>query len=184
MSNSRPRDPLTPSKVANMLENQGISLSEKQFLMIYYYLQGATKTEACVKAGLRPESATVLFGGKKVQAAIAAVLERFLVADAAPAALRVLYQILHDNRAAPGVRVQAANSLLDRAGFDARRLAQAVRDGDKLDSEKTAEELRAEIAALERELSNRARDVTPAAPAAPDAPNDAPIDQQIIDIFE
>jgi len=182
MSNSVPRDPLTPSKVANMLENQGISLSEKQFLMIYYYLQGATKTEACVKAGLRPESATVLFGGKKVQAAIAAVLETFLVADAAPAALRVLYQILHDNRAAPGVRVQAANSLLDRAGFDAKRLAQAVNGGDKLDSEKTAEELRAEIAALERELSNRARDVTPASPN--DAPNDAPIDQQIIDIFE
>ena len=183
--NSMPRDPLTPSKVANMLENQGISLSEKQFLMLYHYLQGATKTEACVKAGLRPTSATMLFGSGKVQAAIAAVLERFLIADAAPAALRVLYQILHDTKAAPGVRVQAANSLLDRAGFDAKRLAQAASDGDKLDSEKTADELRAEIAALERELSNRARDVTPDAPESPnDAPNDVPIDPQIIDIFE
>lgn len=179
---SKPRDPLTPSKVANMLENQGISLSEKQFLMLYFYLQGSTKTEACAKAGLRPTSATMLFGSSKIQAAIAAVLERFLVADAAPAALRVLYQILHDTKAAPGVRVQAANSLLDRAGFDAKRLAQAAQSGDKLDSEKTADELRAEIAALERELSNRARNVTPESPN--DAPNDAPIDPQIIDIFE
>jgi len=175
---AKARDPLTPSRVANTLENEGILLSEKQFLMLYFFLQGSTKTEACAKAGLRPTSASILFGSSKMQAAIAAVLEKFLVADAAPAALRTLYQILHDTKAAPGVRVQAANSLLDRAGFDSKRLAQAARDSDKLDSEKTAEELRAEIAALERELSNRAVDITP------NAPNDAPTDAQLAEMFE
>lgn len=175
-----PRDPLTPSKVAKMLENEGLMLSDKQFLMLYYYLQGATKTEACVKAGLRPTSATMLFGSAKVQAAIAMVLERFLVGDAAPAALRCLYQILHDPKAAPGVRVTAANSLLDRAGFDNKRLAK-VQDADGKDvSTMTADQLRAEIARLEREQESRMKDVT----NHDSAPDSEPIPDQVIEMFE
>lgn len=173
-------NPLTPAKIANTLLDQGINLSDKQFHAVTLYLQGHSKTDACLGAGLPASKITTVFGSAKVQNAIGLILERFLVGDAAPAALRCLYQILHDDKAAPGVRVQAANSLLDRAGFDNKRLSKAADPaGDKPDADKTPAEIEAEIRALEASLKAKTKDVTP----ADSAPDSEPIDAQILENF-
>lgn len=172
---SRQTDALTPARVAHALEKEGIALNEKQFSALNYYLQGESKSDACVKAGLGATSSWSLFANPKVQSAMALVLERFLVVDAAPAALRCLYSIVQDERAAPGVRVTAANSLLDRAGFDAKRLAKQGNDTREL-STMTADELRAEIARLEREQEGRMKDIT-----ADSEPNSEPDDSYLVD---
>lgn len=168
-------DVLTPARVAKTLDNEGIALSDKQFEMLLHYLQGADKATACELAGLSRTSSWTLFASPKVQAAIALVLERFLVVDAAPAALRTLYKVMNDEKAAHGVRVTAANSLLDRAGFDAKRLAKQGADTREL-STMTADELRAEIARLEQEQEGRMKDIT-----ADSAPDSEPDDSYLID---
>lgn len=169
------RNPLSPAIVANTLEKGGIDLTEKQFIAVLEYLNGKSKTAACEAAGLAPIKSWSLFRSAKVQAAMGLILERFLLVDAAPAALRTLFDIVQDAKAAPGTRVQAANSLLDRAGFDNKRLSKA--DGDKADLHTmTADELRAEIVRLEREQEARMKDVS-----GHGAPDSEPVDRDAID---
>lgn len=159
-SPTRQHEAMTPAKVAITLNKEGIALGDRQFAALINYLQGDSKSVACEKAGLNANASWSVFSSPKMHAAMALVIERFLVAEAAPAALRALYNIVGDTKAAPGVRVTAANSLLDRAGFDTKRLAKQG-SGERDAQTMTADELRAEIARLEREQEARMRDVSP-----------------------
>src|SRR5690606_35996477 len=117
----RTRDVLSPARVAKSLENAGLSLSEKHLHLLSYYMGGMSKTAACEAVGLKGSAVWTVFNHPKMVAAMGAVVERFLVTEATPAALRTLYSIVNDDKVAAGPRIQAANSLLDRAGFVSKR---------------------------------------------------------------
>lgn len=165
---------LTEARAKKALERQGIALSERQFTFLMTYLSGGSKADALAAAGYAENAAWSVFESARLRSAISFVLENFLVGDAAPASLRALYQIVTDDKTAPGIRVQAANSLLDRAGFDAKRHERNAGTG-KDASQMSREELQAEIDKLSREIEGRMVDVTPVS---------EPIAQQDIDMYE
>lgn len=160
------------------MKRAGIRLSDKQLLFVTEYLSGKSKTEAAAVAGYADKAVWGVLEGARMRAAIAVVLENFLVGDAAPAALRALYSIVSDEKVAAGVRVSAANSLLDRAGFDAKRLAAKGDDGKDI-STMTVEDLRAEIDKLQAQLEGKAVDVTPVG-----EPDSEPVTSQELDLYE
>lgn len=168
---------LTPAKAKSAIQSAGIGLSEKQIKALCYYISGADKQTAMLDAGYPATHAWSFFQNGKVQAAMAAIVDRFLLVDAAPAALRALYQIVNDEKQAGGVRVQAANSLLDRAGFDAKRHS-IVEGSGKDAASMSRDELQAEIERLSREIDGRMRDITPDS-----APNDEPITSEVLDMY-
>lgn len=143
-------------------------LTDQQFDMLYYYMLGNSKSKSGQMAGYSSEHATsVAWHSPRVQAAMALVLERFLTTELAPLAMREAYRILDNPNTAAGVKANLATSIMDRAGFDAKRHdRQAAQEKDP--SRKSPEELRAEIEALEAALLAKARDVTPVgAPSDP-----------------
>ena len=151
---------LTKESVTKALSDTH-SLSDRQLLFVTAVLSGKGKGEAARLAGYNDSTNGVAaWQSKKVQAAVAVLIDRFLVGEAATLAVGVLYEIAGDKRVASGVRVTAANSLLDRAGFTAKRheklgdIAQDIAD-------MSAAQIRARIAALDTELDQRMVDVTP-----------------------
>jgi len=147
---------MTPAKVSKAIENAGLSLTEKQIRILQFYIGGMSKSAACEAAGFPPTLSWSAFNHPKMAAAVGAVVDQFLTVEAAPAALRLLYKVVDDDKMAAGVRVQAANSLLDRAGFTAKR-HEKQDDNTRDVSTMSADELRAQIAKLEAEM----QDVTP-----------------------
>ena len=168
---SKSFDGLSPAKVAKSLESSGVSLSEKYLHILILYMGGLSKTDACEAAGVQGTAVWSVFNHPKMLAAMGAVVERFLVTEATPAALRTLYSIVTDDKVAAGPRIQAANSLLDRAGFVSKRNDKgAAQDGDITTF--TADQLREQIAKLEAEM----KDVTP-----DNKPDSKPMDSDLID---
>lgn len=138
------------------------SLSDRQVLFVTAFMQGASKSEAAIVAGYdSAQAGMAAWRSKKVQAAIALMVDRFLVGEAAPAALRALYQIVNDEsgRVAGGVRVAAAVAILDRAGFNAKRHQGGEAELDI--GAMSAAELRQALARIDAELTGRMVDVTP-----------------------
>lgn len=109
------------------------------------------------------------------------LVDRFLIGEAAPKALAVLYKIVSDERAAAGTRVAAANSILDRAGYTAKRhevRPEAAKDTTSM----SREELQATIDNLSKEIESRMVDITP--DPAVSAPVSEPMTQQELDTYE
>lgn len=150
------------------------NLSDRQISFIYNYLQGMPKHDAAVAAGYETTSASTVFRGAKVQAALALVMDRFLLGELAPMALRTAHQIMGDPKSPAGVRATLALGVLDRAGFSAKR-HEKPGGSDKDPSTMTAADLQSEIDRLQREIDARMRDVTPVS---------APISQQELDLYE
>jgi phage terminase small subunit len=97
-----------------------------------------------------------------VQAEIARQLGRRLANEAAPVAYSVLVKILRDENAASRVRVDAAKTLLDRAGFVPPRAPDPPGTTGKQLNEMSREELRAVLTVAEDRLAREATEVTPA----------------------
>jgi hypothetical protein len=166
-------DTLTPARAKKTLEAHGIDLPERQFEMLYHYVSGDDKATACRKAGYPATASWTLFNRGKVRRALPLIIESFLVTDAAPAALRALYRIVTDDKAPGGVQVQAANSLLDRAGFGAKRHEKQAGEGKDV-AQMSADELRQAIDKLQAEIDGRMHDVTP---------DSEPDDSQLAEIY-
>lgn len=149
------------------------NLSDRQISFIWNYLQGMTKVEAAVASGYGEASASAVFRGAKVQQALALVMDRFLLGELAPMALRTAHQIMGDPKSPAGVRATLALGVLDRAGFSAKRHEKpdlAGRDPSTMSSA----ELQAEIDKLQRAIDDKMRDITPVG---------TPTDSQDIEIF-
>lgn len=166
-------DTLTPARAKKALHRAGIDLPQRQFEMLCYYISGDDKATACRKAGFPATASWTLFNRPKLRAAVPLIIDAFLVEDASPAALRALYRIVTDEKQAGGIRVQAANSILDRAGFTAKRHEKA--DAPQRDaSTMTPDELQSEIDKLQAAIDAKMRDITP---------NDTPTSTQDIDLY-
>lgn len=151
----------------------GYALTDRALNAVLNFLNGLNKEDACEAAGYAKGSSGMVFRSAKVQAAISAAMDRFMVGELAPGAIHVLSRLLYDERVAAGVRKDIAFGLLDRAGFSAKRHEKG--DSTSKDpSTMTPDDLQAQIDKLQREIDAKMRDITP---------NDAPNIQQDIDLY-
>lgn len=138
----------------------GLDLSEQQMSYVYGYLTGRSKTEAALDAGYALGSAPAVYRSAKVQAAIAAAMDRFLVGELAPAAIHTISRVMADEKTPAGVRAQLALGVLDRAGFSAKRHEKGDQLG-KDPSTMTPDELQQQIDKLQAQIEAKMRDITP-----------------------
>ena len=152
----------------------GYDLGERPLNALLNFLNGLNKEEACLAAGYAKGSSGMVFRSAKVQSAIGAVIDRFLVGELAPGSIHVLSTLLYDDRVAAGIRKDIAFGLLDRAGFSAKRFEKG--QGEQQDaSTMTVDQLQASIDKIQQAIDAKMRDVTPV---------DAPHDSQPIDMYE
>lgn len=125
-----PRALLRP-KLARMAS--GI-LDQQKLFAEHYVLSGGSAAAAARQAGYSPggsrQSASRLLALPHVQAEIRRQQTVTLRGRLASKALNVLEGILDDPDAPPGVRVDAAKTILDRAGLSAARTPDAASDDD------------------------------------------------------
>ena len=151
-------------------------LTDKQADFVRFHGQGMNGTQAAIACGFPKSSASQrayeLLHTPHVLAAISTAARRRLISDA-PTSIRVL-QYLRDNATSEKVRVEAARTLLDRAGLIAPRAAAPDTSREVSLHEMSLADLRELAEKLESELAGRARDVgAPLAPAVESQPLDA-----------
>lgn len=159
------------SDVADIIVAGG--LNERQQIAVFEYLNGKTKIEAAVAGGYPATSGTSVFRQARVQAVLAAAMDRFIVGELAPAAIHTISRMFGDPATPAGVKATLALGVLDRAGFSAKRHEKGDQAG-KDSSTMTPEELQAQIDKLQAQIDAKMRDVTPV---------DAPIVQQDVDLY-
>ncbi len=139
-----------------------LKLSKKERAFVSALVEGGEPTAAALKSGYAESDAATagweMMHARRIAAAIDIEIKRALVAGAAVAS-RFLVKTVKDETAPAGVRVQAANSLLDRAGYVAPR-QDAPRDGSRPLTDQSIDELRTLVDRLERERGSSAKDVT------------------------
>lgn len=119
-----------------------------------------------------------------VAAVMSAMIERFLQTQGAAVAISTIYSLMSDKRVAPATRLSAANTLLNAAGWTAKR-AETVNSAPDDTRNMSAGELRAQIDKLQKEIDGRAVDITPKGSETVDsAPISDPLPSEVLDMFE
>lgn len=129
-------------------------LTSQQAAFVASFVAGSGNgTRAAVEAGYSPASARQaayrLLRLSHIQDAISREQGRLLRSVLATKALGVLERVLDDEKAPPGVRVDAAKTVLDRAGHVALRVAEFDSGRDKPLSQLSLAELEEMAGALE-----------------------------------
>jgi hypothetical protein len=128
--------------------------------------RGVPVPQAGALAGYKdPGSAYRAAARPGVKAAIIAEVARLLAVEGAPLALSVLFAACRDAETPARVKVDAAKTLLDRAGLSSR---QSPEPGAKPLSDMGTGELRALVERLEGEIAERARPVIVPDPETPE----------------
>jgi len=138
-------------------------------------VDGASRSIAEKESGYAPGTGSSLERNPKVLAAIHSEVARRLRAEGAPVGLAVLLSVAKNEAAPAGVRVDAAKTLLSRAGHIEPR-AEAAKPDTKDLSDMSQEELRKVIDQCESHLADQATPVN--APATGLSPS------QAVDMFE
>ena len=132
-------------------------LTQQQAFAEAYVLGNGNATQAAIQAGYSAvsarQTASRLLHTPHVQNAIQRAQAVTLRGRLATKALGVLEKILDDDNAPPGVRVDAAKTVLDRAGMAAFRGVQDLEPTDRPPSEMTLAELDALARLLEKSLA-------------------------------
>lgn len=151
----------------------GYGLAERQLNAVLNFLNGLNKEDACLASGYAKGSSGMVFRSAKVQGAIAAVMDRYLLGELAPMAMHTLTRQLASDQTPAGVKATVALGILDRAGFTAKRHEKA--DGARFDAASaTSDQLQAEIDRLQAEIDAKMRDITP---------DSAPTTSQDVDLY-
>lgn len=146
-------------------------LTQQQAFAEAYVSGNGNATQAAIQAGYSAisarQTASRLLHTPHVQNAIQRAQVVTLQGRLASKALGVLEKILDDDNAPPGVRVDAARTVLDRSGLAAFRGSLDLEQYEKPASEMSLAELDALAAALEKSIFSlradaNAIDVTPA----------------------
>lgn len=144
-------------------------LTDKEANFVRHISEGIAPPDAARLAGFaeasRNGTAYSLLRAPRVLAAIHTEVRRKLVA-VAPIALAVIERLVKDDTTPPKIRLDAARTLLDRAGFIAPRAIVDKATHELALHELSIGELRSLADKLEGELSGRAKDVS-GANAAP-----------------
>jgi hypothetical protein len=158
------------------IKSGDVFLTEKQRSFVRNVGAGHEPERAALMAGYQNhESAYANMRLPAIQAAIDIELRRLLVTEAAPLALAFLIKVVKDDstRFSDRVRVDAAKTLLSRAGYNEPKQVDQARD--KAVEEMSTAELHAFIDRTEAELASRATDVS--------APIQPTLDSQLSDLL-
>lgn len=134
------------------------SLTPKQSAFVANVVGGCPPSEGAKLADYtNPENAACsLMRLPHVQAAILDGLRRFLVMEAAPQALRVMFRFMNDETVDKKIRLAAAKTLADRAGFIAPKASENKDLANRSPVDMSAHELREMAQRIQKELSDRA----------------------------
>jgi phage terminase small subunit len=159
------------------------NLTERQSRFVEAYVNGRNITGSAIDAGYSESTASqigsALLKVPHIQAAVQAGVRHALALDA-PLARRVLVDLAQDAHMNPKIRLDAAKTLLDRAGHVAPRPTTDKSAEHQALHEMSIEQLRALADRLESELADRAKPVEPADSAQSDA-EQAPALDQLLD---
>lgn len=162
---------MAPTKNPLSLSAQG--LTEQQRIFVREFAKSGDKVTAAVEAGyskhgIHNTTSDLLRLPVVVRAIQIETAKR--LAAAAPVALRVIERLVSDEATHPKIRLDAAKTILDRAGYIGPKAREADKSGDQPLHELSTDELRALAGRLEAEIAGRARDVTPNEADDPDNP--------------
>jgi hypothetical protein len=140
---------------------KGPALNEKQAGMLADILAGIPPIEAARRQGYLEPHVTAKRFMQRPDVLLAIKRDSIgqLVGEGVPLAISTLFTILKDEAAPARVRVDAAKTVLDRAGIAAARPAAPEKASEKALSEMSPNELRALISRLENEVAERAAPV-------------------------
>jgi phage terminase small subunit len=118
-------------------------LDQQQAFAEAYVMGNGNATQAAIAAGYSPvsarQTASRLLHTPHVQNAIRHAQAHALKGRLASKALGVLEKILDDDNAPAGVRVDAAKTVLDRAGLGAIRITESIGEDKPLEEMTTSE---------------------------------------------
>lgn len=157
---------------------KGPALNEKQSAMLADIIAGFPPVEAAKRQnyGNAHKAAKEFMARPDVLLAIKRHSLGRLVGEGVPLAIDVLFSILKNEDAPARVRVDAAKTVLDRAGVAAARPAAPEKTNDKALADMSPNELRALISRLENEVAERAEPVS--------APTPGPLPSQVSDLID
>ena len=156
------------------------ALTDMQMTFVREVSLGCKPDVACAIAGYADptRAAWNLQHNPAVQAAVAQELRRFLYLQAAPAAVKVMFDFMVDEAVDKKLRLACAKTLADRAGF----IAPKAKDNSALEAKSlvdmSANEMKDLASQIQRELSDRSVTIIDNAPAEGAQPS------QVIDMFE
>jgi len=156
-----------------MLVAHELNAREREFASAL--VDGLNPNEAAARAGIPSGSGHALARHVRVAAAVHMEVHRRLKVEGAPVGLAVLLSVAKNVNAPAGVRVDAAKTLLSRAGHIEPR-AEAAKPDTKDLSDMSQEELRKVIDQCESRLADQATPVN--------APTHGLSPSQAIDMFE
>lgn len=133
-------------------------LNEKELAFVIGVTDnGLSIRESAKRAGYSEMYGYKLQNNKAIAAAIHDRIWWLLRTNDAPAARRVLYNIMMDESASKSARIECAKTLLNRGGYaEPKPIAPESGGLDKAPSEMTGDELRQAIDKMQRELGVRA----------------------------
>lgn len=129
----------------NVVDIMSAPLTPKEKLDAYCegLADGLSKTQAYIQAGFSPNHAqrnVAPYHRKNAEYITAFISER--IGSHVPAALKVIVQIMNDPNEKGGIRLKAAQDLVDRGGFGAtRKLEFTTKDVTEMSSEDMRNEL-------------------------------------------
>ena len=155
-------------------------LTEQQAIFVRECSRGISAEDAARLAGYSSplQESYRLKAHAGVQAAIAQETRRFLYTEAAPAAIKLLYDFMVDPKVDAKLRVTCAKTVADRAGFIAPKASNPNALEGKSLVDMTADEMKDMALRIQRELAERA------APIIDNAPSIERNGSQAIDILD
>jgi hypothetical protein len=153
------------------------NLNQRQTEFVRHFVAGSSPDDAAAAAGYGSYGAgRAVLRSAAVVAAVDQELRQLLAAEAAPLALSFLMEVVtnHAGKYGERVRVDAAKTLLDRAGYQAPKHQEAPGSAKDPHQMGTAE-LHDLVMKLEGELASRAKVIEPVA---------CQTDSQLADLIE
>lgn len=151
-----------------------VKADERQRKFIECLATGAGLDLSAAAAGYEPFEAQTLLQTPRISRLVELRVRSALQNDYAPRAIKFLADLADDAKAPLKERRQAAQFVLERAGYVAPR-AQIQEAAEKSISAMSAEELASLVEKLEQERASRAKDVS--------APNAQAMDSEAIDML-
>ena len=128
---------------------------DREVLFVRGLAEGRSVQDAASEAGYSKAHGYTLQKRPKIQGMLHQLLAMRLTVEAAPKAISVLVKLLDGRGVSDKIKLEAAKTLLDRAGYATSREAEKP-NGNKELVELSPDQLRAQIAVIQVQLAEQA----------------------------